>query len=405
MPRLLVLSNLFPPKYLGGYELACADVVAGLQRRGWRVSVLTSWSGHRRPSLEPGVFRLLKAHMPWDGTIARTSSTAWSLWNRTVLQFAVNVTTPHAIQVFNPSGLGGLVLDHMHSQRRPIIHDVSDSALIHALGSDAWFSFSAAPAATTFKQYGKAGLLRLGRPLLPPVAASLNLNKSYFRSRFLRAQYRDAGIDVGNAPVIHHGVRLTDYRRAADSSGRDGVLYAGRISPEKGVDVLLDALALLQNDPVMLGRRITLAGARPNQDYWELIQRKSIALRRVMRLELLGQIPRAKMPELLGSHSLYVLPAVWEEPFSIGLLEAMAAGLAIIATNTGGSSEILKDGDNCLVVPTGDASALADAMRRVLSDHSLLHRIARGGRETIGEFDLETSIQRIDEHLERAVNC
>jgi glycosyltransferase involved in cell wall biosynthesis len=221
----------------------------------------------------------------------------------------------------------------------------------------------------------------------------------------LRTQFGGAGVEVGSAPVIYHGVRVADFCGGDDRNGRNGILYAGRVSPEKGVDVLLDALTLLKDDPVLPGRRITVAGARPHPEYWDLIQSKAKELRRVTRLELRGQIPRARMPELLRSHSVYVLPAVWDEPFSIGLLEAMAAGLAVIATNTGGSSEILRDGENCLVVPKGDPPALAAAIRRVLSDDHLRDRIARGGREAVEQFDLDHSIQRIGEHLDRALSC
>jgi glycosyltransferase involved in cell wall biosynthesis len=79
----------------------------------------------------------------------------------------------------------------------------------------------------------------------------------------------------------------------------------------------------------------------------------------------------------------------------------MAAPLAVIATSTGGSSEILVDGENCLVVPRGDPQALADAIRRLLGDPALRRRIAEGAYETVQRFSLEESVDAIERHLQR----
>src|SRR4051794_6519676 len=64
--RILVISNIYPPYYLGGYELACAEVVDALRRRGHQVTVLTAWRGLRRPQMQVGVVRLLQVRFPFD---------------------------------------------------------------------------------------------------------------------------------------------------------------------------------------------------------------------------------------------------------------------------------------------------------------------------------------------------
>ena len=95
-----------------------------------------------------------------------------------------------------------------------------------------------------------------------------------------------------------------------------------------------------------------------------------------------------------------MFPSMWDEPFSITLLEAMSSGLAVVGTNTGGSSEILKDEVNALVFPKGDAEACARQVTRLIQTPALFERIRRNARRTIeAEFRLETMIDRIDQTL------
>src|SRR5262249_17452622 len=97
-PRVLVLSNLYPPFHLGGYELACADVVQALRSRGWDVLVLTSWRGAGRPQIERGVLRLLRCRLWCDPPFAGLGSElAWAYWNRRVLAAVAARSTARVI--------------------------------------------------------------------------------------------------------------------------------------------------------------------------------------------------------------------------------------------------------------------------------------------------------------------
>jgi len=396
---ILVLTNLFPPHYFGGYELACADVVEGLRKRGWHPLVLTSSGGTRLPPREPAVLRLLQLNLPGMATPRRTMAIAGPIWNRFVLQVVSSLVSARILHVFNPSGLGGLLLDGIHSQPRPVVHDVSDPWLLDAFRGDFWFNFVKSRAGTRPKRIAKAALLRGIRQLLPVYPIALDLTKSYFRSHFLKEQFARNGMIVDGVPIIHHGIRIADFATCETPVDRSAILFAGRISPEKGVHVMLQAVGLLKDKPLMLGRRISVVGPSPDLDYWHTVQKTARQITSSMQIDLRGQIPRRQVPNLLANHGIFVLPAVWDEPFSIGLLEAMAAGLAVVATSTGGSSEVLRDGENALVVRRDDPRELADALLRVLSDDDLRRRLARGARESVRRFDLDQSIDAIESHI------
>jgi len=91
------------------------------------------------------------------------------------------------------------------------------------------------------------------------------------------------------------------------------------------------------------------------------------------------------LPEIYRAHDIYVFPSVWAEPFSISLLEAMAAGLGVVSTATGGSREILEDGVNALVFPPDDHVACAEQIRRYLLDPVLFDNLRMTGREVVIE--------------------
>ena len=101
------------------------------------------------------------------------------------------------------------------------------------------------------------------------------------------------------------------------------------------------------------------------------------------RVRFAGKLPHDQLPALYQDHDILIFPSIWEEPFSITLLEAMASGLAVVATATGGSAELLRHNHNALIFPPADAGACAAQLAALLNDPVLFERIRSTGRETI----------------------
>ena len=118
-----------------------------------------------------------------------------------------------------------------------------------------------------------------------------------------------------------------------------------------------------------------------------------------------GPLPREDLARLYQEHDILIFPPVWEEPFGITLLEAMASGLAVVATGTGGSIEILQDEENCLLFTKADGADCARQIRRLLQETGLLERIRAYGRATVEQrFNFGKTIDRIEQSLRRAVS-
>ena len=107
----------------------------------------------------------------------------------------------------------------------------------------------------------------------------------------------------------------------------------------------------------------------------ELAERLGVA----ERVTFAGAVARADLPALYERHDAVVFPVVWEEPWGLVPLEAMALGRPVTASGRGGSSEYLRDGENCLLHVPGDAASLAETVRRLAGDAALRERLLAGG--------------------------
>ena len=175
-------------------------------------------------------------------------------------------------------------------------------------------------------------------------------------SRWAAGQLARLGVPEGRLDVLAHYVPAEEL--AGDSRAHQGtyLLAAGRLSPEKGLDVAIEAARLA-------GVPLWIAGDGPARpELAELVARSQAPVR------LIGPVARAQMPELLRGAAGLVLSSRSHEfsPFSV--LEAMGAGLPVAATRSGGVPELI-GAERC--APLGDAEALAARMRELWSDPAL----------------------------------
>jgi glycosyltransferase involved in cell wall biosynthesis len=183
---------------------------------------------------------------------------------------------------------------------------------------------------------------------------------------------RDVRVVPALAPALPPAERSRDEVREelGLDAGRPLVVAVGRLHPQKGYDVLLDAVARWEADerlrPAPL---VAIAGDGPLAD--------GLAARiREQRLPVLLLGRRSDVPELLGAADLCVLPSRWEgSPFTGQ--EALRSGTPLIATRAGGMPELF--GDAASFVPVGDAAALADAVVQVLTDPARAAELAAAG--------------------------
>jgi glycosyltransferase involved in cell wall biosynthesis len=173
----------------------------------------------------------------------------------------------------------------------------------------------------------------------------------------------------------------SDERRHDDAWGWR-LLYVGRIDRRKGIETVIRALAELPP-----AARLQIGG---RGDAGERARLEVIASElRVADRVRFSESVRAALPEIYRAADVVVFPPVWDEPFGLVPLEAMACRSPVVATGTGGSAEFLRDGENCLLFPANDHVALAAAIRRLAGDAPLRAHLVAGGQRTARDLDVD----------------
>ena len=152
-------------------------------------------------------------------------------------------------------------------------------------------------------------------------------------------------------------------------------------------------LAAARDDVVLI-----VAGDGPARD---AVDRLPSGVR--ARVHLLGAVPNVDVPPIHAACDLYLGPATGGESFGIVLVEAMAAGLPVVATDIPGYDEVVTDGVDGLLVPPRDAEALAAAAGRVLDDPALAKELAAAGRTAAARYDWGVIAGRIEDRYAAAI--
>ena len=196
-----------------------------------------------------------------------------------------------------------------------------------------------------------------------------------------------------NVTVVPNGVRVPSAPTRSADGGPVHVVFLGEIGERKGAFTLLETWAKLAVDADVLdGARLTMAGDKGADRAERLIAELGIG----DSAEVRSWIGPAEVAQLLGDADVFVLPSR-SEGQPMALLEAMANGLCVVASDVGGIPEMVEDGRSGLLVPPDDPDALGAALRRVLSDKALRAALGTAARERVLErFDLDVIWRQFD---------
>jgi glycosyltransferase involved in cell wall biosynthesis len=216
-----------------------------------------------------------------------------------------------------------------------------------------------------------------------------------------QAEIQRSGTDRAKVVMIPGGVQVEEFlepdKVAMEQIKADWDLQSnirligtvGRFVPPKGYSHLLDALHTANAQ--YPGVRSLLVGDGPLRAAMET---KAEALGLLENVIFTGT--RRDIPEILALLNVFVLPSLWEG-LPIALLEAMAAGLPVVATAVGGTPEVVIDGVTGFLVPPRDPEALADAILRLLRDPDLRQRMGEAGRARVTEhFSVEQMVRKTE---------
>ena len=195
----------------------------------------------------------------------------------------------------------------------------------------------------------------------------------------------------GTFVVLPNGVDVTKFSDASPTpSSRPAVIFIGRHEPRKGLGTLLDAWSEIERDSVLW-----VVGDGP--------QTAELKARNVSNVEWLGRITDEELASRLKGATIFCAPSTGQESFGVVLLEAMAAGTAVVASDISGYRNVATDRDNALLVPPGDVERLRDAIREILDSETLRAHLVRKGVSRVSEFSLSRLAERFVSVYESAI--
>ena len=191
--------------------------------------------------------------------------------------------------------------------------------------------------------------------------------------------------------VLPFGIDESDAAPWADGARDPTITFVGRLEPEKNVLKLVEAFALVREHVP----GVTLVVAGDGSERGSLEEHRT-RLGLADSVKLLGPVSHDRIPELLRSSSIVCLPSDGE-PYGMAVLEAMAAGRAVVTRDCGGPRFLLAHDKGEQLVAGGDAGSLADALTRLLGDGKALERIGRQNRERVeSTFTLSRMIDELE---------
>lgn len=218
------------------------------------------------------------------------------------------------------------------------------------------------------------------------------------------------GVPFRIIETIHNGIDSSMFSPSREKAAtrffpeiaeRQGpkVLFSGRLIGLKGIHILIGAMKeVISEFPDIT---LVLAGEGNRNPLLSLFTEMGIASRNCL---FLGQVERSRMPYLYTLSDVYVLPS-FSESCPMGILEAMASGTPIVASNVGGIPELLKDGATGMLVPPGSPGALAEAIVSILRHPDEASLLARRALEEVKAcFSIEKQVSRTMAMYERVLD-
>jgi phosphatidylinositol alpha-mannosyltransferase len=254
-----------------------------------------------------------------------------------------------------------------------------------------------APVVATVHAYlDRSIAMELAAPVLRRIwrRVAIGIAVSEAAASFLRRVLPEAVLEI-----VPNGVDVGAFAGAeprSDLPAGRRILWVNRLDAQKGFPVALAAFAkVLAEIPDAV---LVVVGEGKDREALALLTEHARA-----RVDMRGAVPNDQVPSYLAGCEVFVSPAVGQESFGIALVEAMAVGRPVVATDIPGYREVLSNGVEGLAVPPRDPEALAAALVRVLAEPELAKRLGEAGRERARTFDWPIVVDRVEELYTRAI--
>ena len=396
--RILVLTKSFPtgsrPAY--GADLMCRYIVEHFVNGGHEVAVLTCRT--MAPLSRSGL--VVWPRLVRDRPDPALKPEQWSAGHK--LQFLRKgrhnyLTTERALGEFGPEVvylsdlelLTGSPLTAVQEAGVPLVFHAHDLTLLHMVDAS---SVETAPRGPK-----RALLDWFLRP--PPDAGRIRTSPLLAVSEFIAEQYRGIGWEADQVKVVYNGVDERHFAAGPRTRPEgNSILLAGRCVPDKGLHVAVEAVGRLAQRGIEV--ELHLVGEFRGAAYRKHVEDLAEEWRVTRNVVYRGYVSPEQMPEEYRRHTCAITPSFGLEAFGLTSAEAQANGTPVVVSRTGGLPETVVEGETGLIVPPGDAVALADAVAQLLTDENRWQRMSAAGREFArSRFGMQRMVSAVERCL------
>lgn len=341
----------------GGVSNHIQSLASHLRDRGHEVRIVAPADRPTREVLSVG----RSVAVPYNGSIARI---AFGPRVAARMRRALRVARPDVVHVHEPMAPSAGMLAVLTS-RAPLV------ATFHA-------------AIPQSRAYGVAAPFL--RPLWNKIAVRIAVSEE---ARKTVERAFGAGVRI-----IPNGVTVELFRRIGGLPPEPRILFIGRLEPRKGAAVLVEAFRRVHAG--FAGASLTIIG--------EGAQRRAIErAAEGMDVRFLGLLGHEELAAEIERAAVVCAPSLGGESFGIVLLEAMAAGRPVVASDIPGYAAVCRDGTEGVLVPPGDAEALAEALLSLLGDRERMERLGRAGRDRAARYSWDVVATQVEQAYRDAV--
>jgi glycosyltransferase involved in cell wall biosynthesis len=405
--KIVMISDLYPPNTMGGYEISCMVTSNELRRRGHDITILTSIWGADQSLVEENIHRLLffneinhqlilRANDPFR-LRRRYYQILWAFKNRInrekTYQFLAS-RKPDLVIFWNMASMGVGSILAAQELKIPRVFNIGDDWLI-SLKKELYFN--------------PIFIKRKFNSFITGVQdyQQLEFDHILVNSQSLKQAHIRNGFPEETIHVIPRGIhselilpisKLNDLPHKHNKTVK--LLYIGRIVPEKAPDVAIKTIAILKQLFGIQNVKLDIIGIGP-AEYIFSLKRMVTEMDLEENVAFIDWMDFSLLFDTYREHDMLLFPSRWEEPFGRTVMEAMSQGLPVISTRYGGPLDIIRDGENGLFVPVDDAQAFAKAVIKLLQNDELTQKIRISALRTINErYTLEFVVDQNIDYLQ-----
>ena len=364
--KIAITVPQFPPKRIGGTEIATYNIAKHLARRGHEVHVITSLDkGLPKESMDEGfyVHRIFWRKIRFLGVM--------SFWIKIFLclkKIKPDIVHTQDIGIGIPGFLAKTFL------KMPFV--------VYGQGSDVYLP-------STFKN-------TISKLALKNAESVIALTED-MKSEMQKLCDRDI-------LVIPNGIDLEKFKNLSRKDIRKRlkikdnekiIAFVGSLYPVKGLRYLIKAMKFMIEETKNV-RLMFVGDGEESEELESLVEEFGLK----ERVKFIGRVQNEEIPQYMAASDVFVLPSL-SEGFPNVVLEAMASGLPIVATKVGGLPEIIRDGENGFLVEPKNPKEIAEKVLLILEDDELRERMSRNNKDRVKEYTLESVVERL-EHVYRS---